>query len=200
MTKLIIAIIVIAVLLGLVAFCVSSGKFRLAGGIVTLFLIAIILIGQYETLSNPEVSYITTLLPFNSGAYVQQYVGTYYVNTKDGIQQYDMGDTTIIHDDSDGCRVDYNRRKHYMMWYATTEERATLYVPAESEVEVVREPVIERKHWDPLMDNFEEQADELSKAMDALQNSTVSGNSLEIQDDELNKAMDALESGNNLED
>lgn len=179
MTKLIIAIIVIAVLLGLVAFCVSSGKFRLAGGIVVIFLIAIICIGQYETLSEPEVSYVTTLLPFDSGTYVQQYVGTYCVNTKDGVQQYDMGDTTIIHDDSDGCRVDYNRRKQYMMWYATTEESATLYVPEESEVEVVHEPVIERKHWDPLMDNFEEQADALSEAMAALNSSTVSGNNLE---------------------
>lgn len=200
MTKLIIAIVIIAVLLGLVSFCVSSGKFHLAGGIVVLFFIAIIVIGQYETLSEPEVSYVTTLLPFNSGAYVQQYVGTYYVNTKDGVQQYDMGDTTILHDDSDGCRVDYNRRKHYMMWYATTEERATLYVPAESEVEVVHEPVIEKESWDPIMDSFESQADELSKAMDELRSSTVSGNSLESQDDELSKAIDALDSGNSLED
>lgn len=179
MTKLIIVTIVIVVLLCLVAYCLSSGHLRTAAGILIMSLVAIYVIGNYEAIKDPEVSYVTTLLPFDSGAYVQQYVGTYYVNTKDGVQQYDIGDTTILHDDSDGCRVDYSRRKHYMLWYTITEERATLYVPDGSETEVVHEPVIKKKHWDPLMDSFEEQADELSEAMDALHNSTVSGNSLE---------------------
>lgn len=200
MTKLIIATIVVVVLLCIVAYCMSSGHLWAAAVILIMSLVAGCVIGNYDSISKPEVSYVTTLLPFDSGAYIQQYVGTYYVNTKDGIQQYNMGDTTIIHDDSNGCRVDYNRSKRYIMWYATMEESVTLYVPEESEVEVVHEPVIKKESWDPIMDSFESQADELSKAMDELHNSTVSGNSLESQDDELSKAIDALDSGNSLED